>query len=294
MLVIRSARKRLDKAVASELEHLHLELASLSKSGAELEADLEELRKKKSRESDRLKSLNEQTTAYKDELDVFLKAQGPLIEQDLKNLQSVVRQRLLDDVRYSLEKEKKVPSPSRIRDIVEKGLRYGLIDIVRDHRHRLNARLHKIEEVLYGHYPEYFETSAKDRDSFDHAHEKGFLVTNNEVLISRLTRLLAKSSLKTLLKDDKKMAEVIQEAFVHLENFIKNRALEVSQLLLDGLFGRINHSIEGLLKRLDTHEALLQVCLSSIGEDEALRAQRSLELHKRAKRIELIAKRSQG
>jgi len=293
-LIIRSAKKRLNKAVESELERLHLELASLSKSESELEAELEELQQKKSRESKRLERLKEQVCAYEDELGVFVKTQATLLEHDLISLQSVIRQRLLDDVRYSLEKDKKVPSPSRIKDITEKALRYGLIDVVRDCRHRLKVKTDKIEEMLCKQYPELFETSAQSQKTFDGDFDKGFLVSNNEVLISRLGRLLAKSSLKTLLKDDKQMSEIIKEEFLHLEELIDTRAYEVSKRIVDGLFARTNYSIDTLLKRLDRDEALLQACLSSIGEDEFLRTQRSLELHKKAKTIELIARRCQG
>jgi len=244
--------------------------------------------------SKRLESLKEQITAYEDELDVYLKAQVPLMDQDLKNLQSLIRQRLLDDVRYSLEKEKKVPSPSRIRDITEKALRHGLLDIVRDYRYRLSVKMDKAEEVLLGQHPELFDRPVQSRHSFDSSFEKGFMVSNNEVLFSKLTKLLAKSSLKSLLKDDKQMAEIIQEEFIYLEGLTKRRALEVSRLLLDGLFAKMENSVDTLLKRMDTDEALLQACLSFIDEDEAIRTQRSLALHKKNKMIELIARRCQG
>ena len=293
-LVIRSAKRRLDKTVESELERMHHTLASLSKSASELEVELDVLRQKKSKESKRLESLKDQIIAYEDELNVYLKTQESLMEQELKNLQSVIRQRLLDDVRYCLEKEKKSPTPSRIKDIVEKSLRHGLIDVVRDYRHRLSVKTEKVEETLSGQYPELFDTAVQGRDSFENGFDKGFLVSNNEVLVSRLIKLIAKSSLKSLVQDDKQMAELIKEEFVHLEGLIKSRALAVSQVLLDALFARVNHSVDALINRLDTDEKSLQACLLSIDEDETSRTQRSLELLKKAKMIELIAKRCQG
>jgi GTP-binding protein EngB required for normal cell division len=294
MLVIRSAKKRLNKAVESELERMHRELASLSKSETELDVELEELRQKKSRESKRLEDLKEQIIAYEDELNVYLKSQESLMGQELKKLQSIIRQRLLDDVRYCLEKEKRTPSPVRIKDIIEKSLRHGLIDVVRDYRHRLSVKTEKVEEVLFGQYPELFDASARETNSFENGFDRGFLVSNNEVLVSRLTKLITKSSLKSLLQDDKQMVEVIKEEFSHLEALVKSRALEVSQHLLDGFFARIDHSADNLLKRLERDEQSLQACLLSINEDETSRTQRSLELHKKTKMIEFIAGRCQG
>ena len=293
-LVIRSAKRRLGKTVESELERMHRELALLSKSEAELEVELDTLRQKKSRESKRLANLKEQIIAYESELNVYLKTQESLMGQELKNLQSVIRQRLLDDVRYCLEKEKKTPTPGRIKDIIEKSLRHGLIDVVRDYRHRLRVKTDKVEEVLSGQYSELFDTPARETNSFENGFDKGFLVSNNEVLVSRLIKLIAKSSLKSLLQDDKQMAEVIKEEFIHLEDLMKSRAFEVSQLLLDGLFARVNHSVETLLKRLDRDEKSLQACLLSIDEDETSRTHRSLDIHKKIKMIELIARRCQG
>jgi GTP-binding protein EngB required for normal cell division len=294
MLVIRSAKKRLNKAVESELERMHRELASLSKSETELDVELEELRQKKSRESKRLEDLKEQIIAYEDELNVYLKTQESLMGQELIKLQSIIRQRLLDDVRYCLEKEKRTPSPVRIKDIIEKSLRHGLIDVVRDYRHRLSVKTEKVEEVLFGQYPELFDASARETNSFENGFDRGFLVSNNEVLVSRLTKLITKSSLKSLLQDDKQMVEVIKEEFSHLEALVKSRALEVSQHLLDGFFTRIDHSADKLLKRLERDEQSLQACLLSINEDETSRTQRSLELHKKTKMIEFIARRCQG
>ena len=293
-LIIRSAKRRLDKAVESELERMHHELASLSKSESELEVELEALRQKKSQKSKRLENLKEQIIAYEGELDVYLKNQESIMGHELKSLQSVIRQRLLDDVRYCLEKEKKTPTPGRIKDIIEKSLRHGLIDVVRDYRHRLRVKTDKVEEVLFEQYPECFDASTQETHSFENGFDKGFLVSNNEVLVSRLITLIAKSSLKSLLQDDKQIAEVIKEEFIHLEELMKSRALEVSQLLLDGLFTRVNHSVDALLKRLDRDEKSLQACLLSIDEDETSRTHRSLQLHKKAKIIELIAKRYQG
>lgn len=293
-LVIRSAKKRLDKAVVSELEHLHLELASLSKSKTELEEELEVLGKEKSRKSKRLESVKEQVMAYKDEFEVYLKAQEPLMQQDLKSLQSLIRQRLLDDVRYSLEHDKKVPTLNRIKDIVEKALRHGMVDIVRDYRYRLSVKTEKLQEALRGQYSEVFDSADQGRNTFEKAFEKGFLTGNNEVLIGRLKRLLSRSSLKTLVKDDAEMAEIIQEEFENLEILMKSRAYEVSKTLSDGFFAAIEHSVYILLRGLERDETLLQECLLSIDEDEALRTQRSLQLHKKARMIELIAKRCTG
>lgn len=294
MLVIRSAKKRLDRVVQAELEQLQHQLVSLSKSKDELEAELEMLNQKKRRESKRLENLKEQIRAYEDELEVYLKAQKPLMTQGLKSLRLVIRQRLLDDVRYSLEHDKKVPSPSRISSIVEKALRHGLIDIVRDYRHRLSVKTEKIHEALHGQYSDVFDIADQGRSSFGSAFEKGFLSGNNDVLLSRLTRLLSKSSLKSLARDDTEMAEIIQEEFEDLEVLMKSRAYEVSKTVLEDFFAGIGHSVETFLKRLERDETRLQKCLSPIDEDETLRMQHSLELHNKAKMIELIARRCQG
>ena len=292
-LIMHSAKSRLSKAVSSELDSLNYELTILSKSEDELQEELERLKIIKSSEMIRFASLKEQISAYEDELSAYLDAQSILLDKELSKLQGIIRQRLLDDTRYALENEKKIPQNSRYRVIIEKALRHGLIEIIREYRHRFVQRSTKVEEALVSQYKDIFNKSKGSEPHLGEGFEKGFLTSNNEVLINRLIKVLSHCSLKTLQKADQEMISVLKEEFVNLEELIKKRATEISKDILESFFNTLKASIEALSKKLEADESLLQEHLYSIAEDESSRSQKSLALHKRIKMIKTIAKRCQ-
>ena len=292
-LIIHSAKNRLSKAVNAELETLGYELRLLSKSHTELQEELEQLKITKSSETIKLQSLREQISANEEELSSYLNSQEVFLEKELSKLQGIIKQRLLDDTRYALEKDKKLPKPSSYKAIIDKALKHGLIDIIRDYRYRFVQRATKVEEALYNQYKDLFEKPKESEKQFGDSFEKGFLTSNNEVLVKRLTAVLSSSSLKTLPKSDKEMSDIIKEEFVYIEELIKSRAIEVSKNLLEEFFEKLRTPVEVLSNKLDADEELLQAQLQTIDEDENSRSQRSVELHKKIKMIEMIAKRCQ-
>ncbi|MGB5964348.1 MAG: dynamin family protein [Sulfurimonadaceae bacterium] len=290
-LIIRSAKNRLSKAVKSSLDSFRYELTLLSKSENELQVELEIMMVKKSRESKRVEALREQISAYEEEFLHFLDAKALFLDKELNKLQTLIKQRLLDETRYCLEKEKKRPTDSRVKSIIETALKHGLIDIIRDYRYTFIQRSNKIEEALFTQYRDLFDKPKESEELFSNSFDKGFVTSNNEVLVNRLTKLLSRSSIKTLAKVDQEMIAVIKEEFVYLEELIKSRAGTVSRSLLKTFFIRLKSPIQTLSQRLKSDEGVLRKQLISVTEDESSHSDRSLALHKKIKMIEMIAKR---
>jgi GTP-binding protein EngB required for normal cell division len=287
-LIIHSARTRLAKAIEQSLTSLGYELRLLSKSTDELNIELAQLQKVKVEQMLRFNSLKEQISAYESELENFLESEEKFLENELQKLQSIIKKRLIDEINYTLEKEKKAPHPARVKVIVETAIKHGLVDIIRDYRYKFVQKATKISEAIR---LQYSDVSFSMNNEFEEAFKSGFLTSNNEVLITHLTQVVSGANRSNLLKIDDELLGVIKVEFSSLETMVKSKAITISQSLLVSFFTELKAPIHAYEKKFSEDEAMIERHLNSIEDDESMRNTQSLEIRKRIKSIELIEKR---
>jgi hypothetical protein len=117
------------------------------------------------------------------------------------------------------------------------------------------------------------------------------LTQNSEAFILRLEKLALSASLKAITVSAENMTLVIKEEFISIELSIKERVDKLSQNLLEEFFIELKLPLQEVQKRIDAHLTLLKEHLETINDDESKRHERSLELHKKIKNIEIIFKR---
>ena len=299
-LVIQSAKNQLQKIIEKQNSFYNYELQLLSKSKDELEIELQEFNKKKSVNTRIFQAMSEDITYYKNDTKDYTNSLETFLQSELMDLQTVIKQRVVGDVRYSFEKTKKRPENTRIRVIVETAIKDGIIDVIRDYRYKFIKKSQTIGEQCeqkyqdlgfsIGHKNENFDARGFFQDDF----KSGFLTSNNEVLISQIIDAVSKAKDTKLNELDREIELLIKYKFTSIEEDIKVKAKKVSNLLIESFFTTLNAPLKSFEQKLKNDEKLLQNQISSFEENDKNRAQLSIDIHKNIKKFENISTTIKG
>lgn len=296
-LILRSAKNRLAKALKTELTELKLESSLLYKTKDEVDRELELLKSKKTKQEESLKYLEYQITGYEAEIKNYLERLQHFLKNELKTLQTTIKQRLMDETFYSLETNKKTPKLSDQTRIIQTALKNGIVDIIREYRYKFIKKSSKISQSIAAQYDEIAERSKEEYGSFEHetifgdAFNRGFLTAENSTLINRVSKVLQSATLGKLAKIDEQISLVVKEEFVYLQTQVKEKALTLSQKLLEEFFANLRAPIDFFQNNLARNEALLLHHIEFLKEDESTRNAKAIELYESIKTLERIAKR---
>jgi predicted GTPase len=299
-LVIQSSKNQLQKIIEKQNSFYNYELILLSKSKDELEKELEEFNKKKVVNTRIFQAMNEDINYYKNDAKEYITSLETFVQSELLELQTVIKQRVVSDVRYSFEKTKKRPENSRIKVIVETAIKDGIIDVIRDYRYKFIKKSQTIGEqceqkyhdmgFTIGHKNENFDARGFFQDDF----KSGFLTSNNEVLISQVIDAVSKSKESKMNELDREIELLIKNQFTSIEADIKAKAKKVSSLLIESFFSTLNAPLKTFEQKLKNDEEMLQKQINSFEENDKNKAQLSIDIHKNIKKLENVAKTIKG
>ena len=299
-LVIQSAKNQLQKIIEKQISFYNYELQLLSKSKDELEIELQEFNKKKSVNTRIFQAMSEDITYYKNDTKDYTNSLETFLQSELFDLQNVIKQRVVGDVRYSFEKTKKRPENSRIKVIVETAIKDGIIDVIRDYRYKFIKKSQTIGEqceqkyhdmgFTIGHKNENFDARGFFQDDF----KSGFLTSNNEVLISQVIEAVSKAKDSKLNELDREIEILIKNQFTSIEEDIKTKAKKVSIHLIESFFTTLNAPLKSFEQKLKNDEEVLQNQINSFEENDKNRAQLSIDIHKNIKKLENISTTIKG
>ncbi|WP_418184974.1 dynamin family protein [Aliarcobacter vitoriensis] len=292
-LVIQSTKIQLNRLIDKQISLNNYELTLLSKSKDELEKELLDFNKKKDANKRVLSSMTEDINYYKNDAKSYINSLEAFLKSELSELQNIIKQRVVNDVRYSLEKTKKRPENSRVKVIVETAIKDGIIDVIRDYRYKFIKKSQTIGEqceqkyhdlgFAIGHKNDNFDARGFFQDDF----KSGFLTSNNEVLVSQVIQAVSNAKDGKMNELDRALTEIITNEFYAIEEDIKTKANKVSSILIDTFFTTLNAPLKAFEQRLNSEEQSLQQ-LSSFEENDKNRAQLSINIHKNIKRLENI------
>jgi predicted GTPase len=128
-LVIQSTKTQLNRLIEKQIVFNNYELTLLNKSKDELEQELNEFNRKKDSNKRILFSMSEDINYYKNDAKSYIDSLETFLQSELMELQNVIKQRVVNDTRYSLEKTKRKPENARVKVIVETAIKDGIIDV---------------------------------------------------------------------------------------------------------------------------------------------------------------------
>ncbi|MFW2234403.1 dynamin family protein [Aliarcobacter butzleri] len=299
-LVVQSTKNQLQKVIEKQISFNNYELTLLSKSKEELEKELEEFNKKKAVNTRIFQAMSEDITYYKNDAKSYIDSLETFLESELIDLQTVIKQRVVSDVKYSFEKMKKRPENSRIKVIVETAIKDGIIDVIRDYRYKFIKKSQTIGEqceqkyhdlgFAIGHKNENFDA----RGFFQEDFKSGFLTSNNEVLISQIIDAVSKSKDSRINELDREIEALISTQFTSIEDDLKVKAKKVSNMLIDSFFTTLNAPLKQFEQKLKNDEVTLQNQLNSFEENDKNKDIISINIHKNIKKLENISATIKG
>lgn len=299
-LVVQSTKNQLQKVIEKQISFNNYELTLLSKSKEELEKELEEFNKKKAVNTRIFQAMSEDITYYKNDAKSYINSLETFLESELIDLQTVIKQRVVSDVKYSFEKMKKRPENSRIKVIVETAIKDGIIDVIRDYRYKFIKKSQTIGEqceqkyhdlgFAIGHKNENFDA----RGFFQEDFKSGFLTSNNEVLISQIIDAVSKSKDSRINELDREIEALISTQFTPIEDDLKVKAKKVSNMLIDSFFTTLNAPLKQFEQKLKNDEETLQNQLNSFEENDKNKDVISINIHKNIKKLENISATIKG
>ena len=299
-LVIQSAKNQLQKVIEKQNSFYNYELQLLSKSKDELKVELQDFNKKKSVNTRIFQAMSEDITYYKNDTKEYVNSLETFLQSELMDLQTVIKQRVVGDVRYSFEKTKKRPENTRIRVIVETAIKDGIIDVIRDYRYKFIKKSQTIGEqceqkyhdlgFAIGHKNENFDA----RGFFQEDFKSGFLTSNNEVLISQIIDAVSKSKDSRINELDREIEALISTQFTSIEDDLKVKAKKVSNMLIDSFFTTLNAPLKQFEQKLKNDEETLQNQLNSFEENDKNKDVISINIHNNIKKLENISATIKG
>lgn len=299
-LVVQSTKNQLQKVIEKQISFNNYELTLLSKSKEELEKELEEFNKKKAVNTRIFQVMSEDITYYKNDAKSYINSLETFLESELIDLQTIIKQRVVNDVKYSFEKMKKRPENSRIKVIVETAIKDGIIDVIRDYRYKFIKKSQSIGEqceqkyhdlgFAIGHKNENFDA----RGFFQEDFKSGFLTSNNEVLISQIIDAVSKSKDSRINELDREIEALVATQFTSIEDDLKLKAKKVSNMLIDSFFTTLNAPLKQFEQKLKNDEETLQNQLNSFEENDKNKDVISINIHKNIKKLENISATIKG
>ena len=296
-LIIKSVKKRLSKAIKTELENLRFELALLMQSPQELQKNLDFRKAEKKQFSVQKQQFDLKIEGFKEQLHAHVKNLNSTVNHSMRELQNIIKQRLMDEIAYVLEKQKKKIEPHRIKMILEKSLKHGLIDLLRDYKFALLKKARSMHESIGIEY-EGFDTLLDDKmptfneeELFEDGFTQGFFTQGNEVLIHNAIKIAQQAKASKLLEVDTKINDVIKEELQSTQTELVRKLEQRVVAVLRKFFEILEEPLLQLSKKMEHFELLLQEHEKSLKDDDKTRQTHALSLHQNIKNIELIAKR---
>ncbi len=299
-IIIQSAKSQIIKTIEKESLSLNYELKLLSKSKDELEKELKEFSKRKEVNKRIFDAMNEDINFYKNDAKSYIESLETFLQGELIELQNVIKQRVVGDVRYSFEKTKKRPENSRIKVIVQTAIKDGMIDIIRDYRYKFIKKSQSIGEQSEQKYQDFGFVVGHKNDNFDARgffqddFKSGFLTSNNEVLVNQITNAVSKSKANKIQELDREIESYVKEQFIDIENDLKTKINKVSHHLVETFFETLNAPLIRVRQKLEDEENILQNQIESFEKNDENRSNLSIDIHKKIKKLETISNDIKG
>ncbi|NLN13239.1 MAG: ATP-binding protein, partial [Arcobacter skirrowii] len=293
-LVIQSTKTQLSRLLEKQISFFNYELKLLGKSKDELEAELSELKKNKEKKQRVLFSIKEDINFYKSDAKNYIESLDTFLQSELIELQNVVKQRVINDVRYSFQKDKKRADEQRVKTIVQTAIKDGIIDVIRDYRYTFIKKSQTIGEQCEQKYHDLGFTLGHKNDNFDargffqEDFKSGFLTSSNEVLVNLIVKETNNSKESKLNELERALQDIIKSEFEPIVKDIQSKAKSLSQILIDNFFKTLNTPVIAYEQKIKNDEETLEKELQNFKENDENRAKNSVLIHQNIKKLESI------
>jgi len=224
------------------------------------------------------------------------------LNSEFYDLQTIIQQRVVSDVRYSYEKTKKIPKASRTTVIVQTAIKDGIIDIVRDYKYKLGRKFEEISEQCYEKYTNLnLHTSLDDglvpfdaNAFFGECFQAGFLTQNNDLFIKQILESIEKSKANDIHLLDHSIQEIVKENLQPIEAEIKRKVNTLTVDLIEKLMKKLKQPMAVKEQQIKRDEESLTQYLRTFEKNEEQGTDSAIEIHEKMKRLKQIEQTVMG
>ncbi len=259
-LILHKSKEKLSYLIEEHQAKDSYQLSLLSKNKEELEESLQRHRKKSQHAVKELKEdithLHQSSCDNVKRLEIFL-------DEEFRDLKTLLVQRLFSDVEYTYQKSKKKPDANRLKIIIETTLKDGILEITRDYGYKLGKRHEKLIqscqkrfEILKMRHLNSLET--KLETLFNEPFYKGFMTFSTQKLIESILELIAQSNPKKFPTLHTNLNESIEEQLDLITPQIKDKANDKALQRIESFFELFYEYIEHIEKEEKNEEKMLE------------------------------------
>jgi len=267
-LIMEAAGKELSAVIRSQEKAYREEEVLLGKSAEEIASVYQQYQEEAEKYQKDVERLYTEIAQGKEELHAYFTVLQKGVGDKFTALQVLLKRRIMDDVRYTLRKEKRKPAPERIETMITTGLQDGLIDLLRDYRYQFQKRMDELMERI-GRAVDAFiaEDTAVEQESakafFARYFEKLLVPDSYAILIAQTKKSIAKVKKRDLHILDGDLEVYFSEALQGMEEKFLKRVSTVNSALLEVFEERYRVPLERASQERESHGKLLKNALAS-------------------------------
>jgi len=291
-LIVASANKELLHLIQAQLESYTQEQILLGKSAEEISELSAQYREEIAETKVQLQKLEQMVNRSRETLREHFEILDRQALHTLQSLQELLARRIMDDIRYTLKKEKRKPTPERIEAMIERGLQDGAIDLVRNYRHGFQKRLEELMERLaeaFGAFRVQQKATEYDTRGFVQKHFGTLEIFHSStLLVAQVNRAIARYGKRELEQLASDIALSLSETMTEAQRRFMAYASTLQQVLLEEFEQQASAPLRQVKYEIAQRESLLEEARCR-AEDSAYDTQaRALLLERRIKQLHTL------
>lgn len=290
-LLIRAGRQKVLKQIKGERTRCENDLILASKSKEELEERFSSFLQEKETFEKKIQSLEEDLQYEKSHLEEYSGALEHFLSSEFYALQTVLRERVVSDVRYAYQTGRKIPQESRIEVIIQTAFKDGIIDIVRDYRYKLSKKFEEIDaqfRIKYGNSAVEVSNVFDAEIFFPQAFSSGFLTQNNRLFIQNIQKVIQRSKAKKLLQMDAEIKEIVKQYFISVELEIREKLNQLTCTFIESFIELLTQPLHLKVLQLKEEKESLQNYIAYFEKEEYREKKSAVQIHEKMKELDNI------
>lgn len=291
--IIQSSLRRLDTLVKSQRKIYQYNLVLYSKDEEALEEELRNFNKTKEQNHVIYNKIDKEISLEYDGFKEFVNLLNSDMQSEITGLKSKLIGRVIDEITYTLKKNSVELKETQLKMIIDKSLNHGFIDIVREHKYKLEKKMQSISKNIELS----FESNSikveaiNDNFSMQSLFEKNSnstLITSTKMILKRLITLSKGVKTNKINSFKDKFTLVLDEEFVYVITHLESTVSELNDAILQTFFDALRLPIKHLEEELREYEDSLERQIFSLKDKDEDMEQLQIDTQNKINSLESI------
>jgi len=261
--IIETSINRLKDIIKQQIKIYNYNLELYSKNEESLELELKSFNDTKEQNQFIYKKIDTQINSEYEEFIKYINSLNLDMDNETRDLKLKLLGRVVDEIKYSLQKDKAQLKDFQLKMIIEKSLNHGFIDIVREHKYRLEKKVNSINENIELSFKshnirvEQTDTSFSLQELFE-KNSNSILSTNTKMILKDLLLLIKNIKLSKMDSFKEEFSLVLDKEFEFIKVHMLDTLKELNDSIAKDFFTSLRLPIQRLEDELKEYENSLE------------------------------------